>query len=136
VAWNPTRQREDAVATELDSPPDSNLTWKDNFGGPYTIECYRQRFWAVETGYLFRTRHVDCRIIGPSGICAAAKFVEWKTSSETEIDDFVEEADALSQADYEMALSVRLSWHWPIYPFDYGTLVRDQRLWHRIEGVI
>lgn len=128
MAWNPIKRREEAVATELSEPPDSKLAWRDSFGGPYTVECYRHRFWALEAGYLFRNRDIEWRITGPFGICAAAKFVEWKASPETEINDFVEEADGLSQADYDMALSVRQSWDWPIYPFDYGTLVRFERL--------
>lgn len=63
-----------------------------------------------------------------AGTVAVAKFVEWCGSPEALIEEFVDEADAQSQADYDMAEAVRRSWAWYEPPFDYGTVVRCDRL--------
>ena len=126
--WNPIKRRAEVVESEVGRKPTGRLIWRDSFDGPYTVECRRHPFWKEDASYLLQNRDIDWRITGLHGVCAAAKFVEWKASLETEIDDFVYEADALSQADYDMALSLRQSWDWPIYPFDYGTVVRFERL--------
>lgn len=128
MSWNPIKQRIDAVAAEIGKKPDGRVAWRDCFDGPYTVECRRRPFWKAEDSYLFQNRDVEWRILSAQGVCAAAKFVEWRGSPEGEIEEFVDEADALSQADYDMALSIGQSWDWTNFPFDYGTVVRFERL--------
>lgn len=126
--WNPIHQRTEAVAAEIGRRPEGRIAWKDRFDGPYTVECRRHPFWKVEEGCFFQNRDVEWRIKSALGVCAAAKFVEWRGSPQGEIEEFVEEADALSQADYDMALSIGQTWDWTNFPFEYGTVVRFERL--------
>ena len=112
----------------LDAEPEGRIAWRDNFGGPYTVEGRRKRFSKAEPSYRFHDRDIEWRILSPAGICAVAKFVEWRASPESDISQFIEEADASSQADQEMAFAIQQSWGWPIFPFDYGTVIRFDRL--------
>lgn len=128
MTWNPIKQRAEAIAAEFGRKPEGRIAWRESFDGPYTVECRRHPFWKADDGYLFQNRDVEWRIISTQGVCAVAKFVEWRASPEGEIEEFVDEADALSQADYDMALSVGQSWDRTNFPFDYGSVVRFERL--------
>ena len=126
--WDPRQRRREAVGSLTGGKPEGRLVWKDSCDGPYLIECRRQRFWKADERFIFKSRDIEWRLLSEHGVCAAAKFVEWRGSPEGGIDEFVSEADALSQADYDMAEAIRRSWQWYQFPFDYGTVIRFDRL--------
>lgn len=112
----------------LDDKQPYRVAWTTNVNGAYQIECRRGRYCSGEASAYFKDRHLEMRFTSPAGTFAAAKFVEWSYGSGGELQEFVDEADASSQADYDMAEAIRSSWAWYEFPFDYGTVVRFDRL--------
>lgn len=98
----------------------------------YRMECRRSRYEridsGVEDGDNFRRREIRMSISIQNVVIAKALFVEWDSPGMVDPTSFIEEADALSYADYRLALAVARSWDMHEFPFDYGTIVSFERL--------
>ncbi|MGI6854371.1 hypothetical protein [Mesorhizobium sp. 1B3] len=105
----------------------SRLAWSEATGD-YVIECRRHRYWKMEPDCIFSKRNLELRLYKSGETCAVAEFVEWRSGGASLLDEFVDEADMDSQADYDMAIVMHGSWRWHEAPFDYGTVVRFERL--------
>lgn len=101
-------------------------TWSNTAEG-LTLKVWRARYWKdgpEDFGY----RSVSFRVSSNRKSLASGKFVEWCGPPQSFLDDFFYAADAMSQADHDTADILISRWGEDKSPFDYGTIVRFERL--------
>jgi len=104
--------------------PEVPASWSYTAHG-MKLEVWRPRYHRDrKDGFGFRT--VQFRVSAEGGGLACGHFIEWSGSGSLE--EFFFEADGLSQSDHDTADIVQRVWGEDLSPFDYGTVVRFERL--------
>jgi hypothetical protein len=91
------------------------------------LDVWRQRYWKErKDGFGYRSIHFQ--IAANNNSLSAGHFVEWTGPAISYLDDFFYEADALSLADHDTADILIKVWGDDDSPFNYGSVVRFERL--------
>jgi hypothetical protein len=125
--------------------PHGKISWSDTNRG-LKLDVWRHRFYRDRKDG-FGWREVEFRISAEDRALAGGHFREWAGPPAGFLEEFFEEADGLSQADHDTADIIQRVWGEYLSPFDYGTLVRFDRLairattrspdiWSLIDGLI
>lgn len=104
-------------------------TWELTVGG-YTVSCRRQPYQRYLEVAGFNFRDVYFMVEAPCiGVVAKAEFVEWRATTPCfNLSDYVYAADAVNQEEFDSADAYWRSFEDFDNAFDYGTLVRFDRL--------
>jgi hypothetical protein len=116
----------DVVNREIGSANRRKPSWRSAIND-LIIRIWRQRY-CKEDDEIFSHRTIGFEVLLDSEPIAVGHFVEWRSSSICFLDEFVFAADAVSQADYDMAELLKSKWTDGFSPFDYGNIVRFERL--------
>lgn len=108
-----------------DIPP--KIAWSAEFDG-FTVECRRRRYWKREATFEYASRNIMIRLLSRGQVCGVAEFVEWKSDGLADGDELFYELDGLSSEDSDTASTILSCWEDGNLPFDYGTVVRFDRL--------
>ena len=114
------------VDREIDIAGPNKASWSKSAGG-LRLDVWRHRYWR-EKKEDFGHRSVDFRIAANDNPLAAGRFIEWSAPPVSFLDDFLLAADGQSQADYDTADILIDAWGDEDLPFNYGTVVRFERL--------
>lgn len=101
-------------------------TWTATAAG-LVVEVKRNRF-AREVPESFGYRSIYFRVWEDDRAAATGRFVEWIGPAISLIEEYVDAADMLSQEEYDASRIVSSCWDDSFSPFDYGTVVRFERL--------
>ena len=111
----------------LSEPLEGKVVWTSSVMG-LLVECRRKRYWKTEPEFSFHCRDVSIRILSGEHPCCVGTFVEWKGDGLADGEEFFYEADGLSQEDSDTASLLLSCWDDDELPFDYGTVVRFDRV--------
>jgi hypothetical protein len=116
----------EVVERELGEAPRRKASWSDTWGG-IKLAVWRHRYCRDRKDG-FGWREVEFSISAEGLALAGGRFREWSGPPVGFLEEFFEEADGLSQADHDTADIILSVWGEDRSPFDYGTVVRFERL--------
>jgi hypothetical protein len=100
-------------------------TWT-NQTADLLLQVWRRRYLKEQ---IYSHRQIEFAVNDDDTVLSAGHFVEWRGPPLTTLDEFFEEADYLSTPDAQMAKVLLENWdEADIPPFDFGTVVRFERL--------
>ena len=134
LAWNermdssrPVANVRTLVRQEIDGSERSDKPSWSKISGPFQMTVWRRRYFTLDSEeYHYRTIHFQISVERDN--IAAGHFVEWRGPSSSDMECFYQAADIVSNEDYEFAEAVLSSWDRIPPLFDFGTLVRFERL--------
>jgi hypothetical protein len=116
----------EVLQNELPERRLSKPTWSTTAAG-LVVEVKRNRF-VKEVRDSFAHRSIFFRVWEGDRAAAAGRFIEWMGPAISLVEEYVDAADMLSQEEYDASRIVGSYWSDGLSPFDYGTVVRFERL--------
>lgn len=116
----------EVLQNELPGRRLSKPTWSTTAAG-LVVEVKRNRF-VREAPDSFAYRSILFRVWESDQAAATGRFVEWMGPAISLVEEYVDAADMLSQEEYDASRIVSTYWGDGFSPFDYGTVVRFERL--------